>query len=248
MSVENIVNQTFPLSKNNRIVQGLWIGSALSVMEKLSITSFLRNGHEYHLYIYDELPNVPAGTVIRDANEILPASAIFQYKDRPSYAGFANFFRYKLLLERGGWWADADVVCLRQFDFSEEHVFSSEIVAGQEVATSGIIKAPVGSEAMAHAWSVCQTKKPGNLVWGETGPRLMDEVVKKYCLDKYQKPYYIFCPISDWRKLIEPYIAALHEGAYAVHLWNSLWRLEKQDKDARYHPSCIYEQLKTRYL
>lgn len=236
------------LSASNRIVQGLWIGNELSAMERLSINSFLQNGHDYHLYTYDELPNVPAGTVIKNANEILPASAIFQYRDRPSYAGFANFFRYKLLLERGGWWADMDSVCLRPFDFSEEYVFSSEINAGQQVANNGIIKAPAGSDAMAYACSVCQAKKPGKLVWGETGPRLMGEVVQKYRLDKYQRPYYTFCPISDWRKLIEPYIAALHLDAYAVHLWNSLWQLEKQDKDATYHPACIYEQLKAKYL
>ena len=87
----------------NKIIQGLWIGPELSVMEQLSIASFLRNGHEYHLYVYDELSNVPRGTVIKDASEVLPPSQIFQYKQNQSYAGFANFFRYKLLLERGGW-------------------------------------------------------------------------------------------------------------------------------------------------
>jgi len=238
-----------PLTQNNnRIIQGLWIGSALSVMEQLSIASFLRNGHEYHLYTYNGLANIPAGTVIKDANEILPAAAIFQYKDRPSYAGFANYFRYKLLLERGGWWVDMDVVCLRPFDFSEEHVFSSELNAGQEIVTSGIIKAPVGSIAMAQAWAICQAKNPRKLVWGETGPRLMSEVVRKYGLDKYRKPYYIFCPISDWHKVLEPYVAAIPEAAYAIHLWNSTWQFAEQDKDARYHPACIYEQLKTKYL
>ena len=248
MSLMKVPLQTSQLNERNKVIQGLWIGSALSVMEKLSITSFLRNAHEYHLYTYNELSNVPTGTIIKDANEILPASAIFEYKDRPSYAGFANFFRYKLLLERGGWWADADVVCLQPFDFPEDYVFSSEIITGKEVATSGIIKTPIGSEAMAHAWHVCQAKKPNKLVWGETGPRLMSEIVKKYRLDKYQKPYYIFCPISDWHKVLEPYVAALPEAAYAVHLWNEWWRVAKQDKNATYHPACIYEQLKAKYL
>src|SRR5258706_13279784 len=58
----------------NSIVQGLWIGSDLSTMEHLSISSFLQNGHEYHLYIYDHVGNVPEGTVVKDAAEILPAS------------------------------------------------------------------------------------------------------------------------------------------------------------------------------
>ena len=248
MSLMKVPLQTSELNERNKVIQGLWIGSALSVMEKLSITSFLRNAHEYHLYTYNELPNVPTGTVVKDANEILPASAIFEYKDRPSYAGFANFFRYKLLLERGGWWVDTDVVCLRPFDFPEEYVFSSELSAGREIVTSGVIKAPKGSEAMTHAWSVCQAKQPNKLVWGETGPRLMKEVVKEYRLDKYQKPYYTFCPISEWQKLLEPYVAAVHECAYAIHLWNDMWRLSNRDKNATYHPACIYEQLKSKYL
>jgi len=107
----------------NKIIQGLWIGPELSVMEQLSISSFLLNGHDYHLYVYDYVKNVPVGAVVRDANEILPASRIFQYKRSPSYAGFANFFRYKLLLERGGWWADTDTICVKPFDFPEEYVF-----------------------------------------------------------------------------------------------------------------------------
>jgi len=95
-------------------------------MEQLSICSFLLNGHDYHLYIYDHVKNIPAGTVIRDANEVLPAARIFQYKHRPSYAGFANLFRYKLLFERGGWWVDTDTICLKAFDFHDEYVFSTQ--------------------------------------------------------------------------------------------------------------------------
>jgi len=248
MSADGIPSEAHSAHNNNRIVQGLWVGSALSVMERLSIASFLRNGHEYHLYTYNEVSNVPTGTIVKDGNRVLPASEIFQYKDRPSFAGFSNFFRYKLLLERGGWWVDSDMVCLRYFDFPEPYVFSSEVNAGRVVTNAGVIKAPVGSEPIAHAWRVCQTKKPDKLAWGETGPGLMSEVVRKYQLDKYQKPYYIFCPISDWRKLLEPFVAGVHAEAYAIHLWNSTWEFMKQDKNANYHPECIYEQLKRVYL
>ena len=235
----------------NKIIQGLWIGPELSVMEQLSISSFLLNQHEYHLYVYDEPKNVPAGTVVRDAGEILPASRIFQYKHFPTYAGFANFFRYKLLLERGGWWADTDTICLRHFDFPEQHVFATEICHGQEVVTSGIIKAPKGSPSMAYAWEVCQTKEPQKLSWGETGPRLMGEAVKRFSLDKYREPAYVFCPVdySNWRQVLEPdWAAALDEKSYAIHLWNERWRAARQDKNARYHQDCLYEQLKKKYL
>ena len=186
------------------IIQGLWVGPELSTMEQLSLTSFMANGHEYHLYIYDDTKNIPAGTIIKDGNEILPAANIFQYQQRPSYAGFANFFRYKLLLERGGWWADTDLVCLKPFDFPDEYVFSSEISKGQEVINAGVIKAPRGSEAMAYAWAVCETKDPLQLVWGETGPQLVAEAVKKHRLEEHVKPHSVFCPLDfwDWQKVL----------------------------------------------
>src|SRR5882672_1398368 len=235
----------------NKVIQGLWIGPELSVMEQLSVASFLQNGHEYHLYVYDRPRNIPAGTVIKDANEILPAARIFRYRDSPSYAGFANFFRYKLVLERGGWWIDTDTVCLKPFDFPEPYVFSSELSQGLEVVNSGIFKAPAGSEVMAYAWGVCQTKDPQKLVWGETGPKLIGEAVSKLGLEKYKHPSTVFCPLAfyEWHKVLESDPAlAFGERTYAIHLWNERWRATGQDKNAHYHPDCLYEQLKQRYL
>lgn len=235
----------------NKVIQGLWIGPELSLMEQLSLSSFLKNGHEYHLYVYDEVKNVPAGTTVKDGNEILPASDIFQYTGRPSYAGFSNFFRYKLLLERGGWWADTDTVCLKPFDFSEDYVFSSEISKGVEVVNCGLIKAPIRSEVMGWAWNVCQTKDSGQLVWGETGPELIAEAVKKFSLEKFKKPYHFFCPLAffEWQKVLEPGLEpALDDPVYAIHLWNDKWRAAGQDKDAQYPENCLYEKLKRRYI
>ena len=235
----------------NKIIQGLWIGSELSVMEQLSIASFLSNGHDYHLYVYNQLKNIPAGTTVKDANEILPSSSIFQYREYATYAGFANFFRYKLLLERGGWWADADIICLRPFDFPGKHVFATEMCKGFEVVSSGIIKAPKGSRAMAYAWEVCQSKNPQDLAWGETGPRLMGEAVKECSLGEYMKPHQVFCPLgySDWRKVLERDVEPLiYDSSHSIHLWNEMWRAAGQDKNAQYDPNCLYEQLKKRYL
>ena len=239
-------------NNNNRIMQGLWVGSELSVMEQLSISSFLRNGHDYHLYVYDEVKNIPTGTVVMDANEILPAARIFQYKRSPSYAGFSNYFRYKLLLERGGWWVDTDTVCLKPFDFHEAYVFSSQLSSwGFEVVNSGVIKAPAGSRMMAYAWGVCQAKDPARLVWGETGPKLMARAVRKFSLGKYKKPHYAFCPIDypEWHHVLKAGAEiSLDDKTYAIHLWNEMWRAAGQDKNAQYPETCLYEELKRSYL
>jgi len=239
-------------SELNKTIQGLWIGPELSVMEQLSISSFLLNGHDYHLYVYDDLKNIPLGAVVMDANEILDNSRIFQYKRVPSYAGFANSFRYRLLLERGGWWADTDTICLKPFDFPDEYVFSSEIdYRGCEVINNGIIKAPAGSEIMAYVWGVCQTKDPARLVWGETGPRLLAPAVKKFALQRYTKSHHAFCPVDyeEWHKVLRhDFEVSFDDRTYAIHLWNEMWRAAGQDKNAQYHQSCLYEKLKKKYL
>lgn len=233
------------------IIQSLWIGAELSAMEQLSLSSFTAHGHEYHLYIYDEVKHIPPGIILRDAAAILPATSIFEYKQRPSFAGFSNFFRYKLLLERGGWWADTDMVCLKPFDFPDEYVFSSEICKGEEVINCGAIKAPPGSDLMAYAWKVCEGKNPEELVWGETGPRLMAEAVRKLGLEMYRKPYHVFCPLGfwEWERMLDLTLdQSLYGDAHAIHLWNEKWRASGRDKNDSYPKDCLYERLKEKYL
>jgi mannosyltransferase OCH1-like enzyme len=233
------------------IIQGLWVGNELSVMEQLSIASFLRNGHEYQLYVYDDLKNIPSGTTIKDGNEILPASRIFQYKQQASYSGFSNFFRYKLVLERGGWWVDTDTICLKRFDLEAEYVFSSEFAMGEVFINSGIFKAPPGSDVMSYAWRVCESKDPERIIWGETGPRLMAAAVREFSLESYTQAPEVFCPIgyADWHKVLEPDAELkLSDRSYAIHLWNERWRAAGQDKNATYPADCLYEEWKRSYL
>ena len=219
-------------------------------MEILSIRSFLHHGHDYRLYVYEPVMNLPEGAVACDANEILPASSIFQYTDFRSYAGFSNFFRYKLLLERGGWWVDTDIVCLRPFDFAARYVFASEKIRSGAVPASAVIKCPVASEAMSYAWSVCAAKEPALLTWGETGPRLVAEVINRFSLEPFLHPPEVFCPVSchDWETLMAPGAALdLDVASYSIHLWNEMWRYYGRDKDGSYPSQCIYARLLNKY-
>jgi len=235
----------------NRVMQGLWIGSELSALERLSIASFLDHGHEYHLYAYGDVRNVPDGTTLKDGGEILHESLIFQYQEHKSFSAFANFFRYKLLLEKGGWWVDADTVCLRPFDFDREYVFSSESFRSRDLVNCGVVKVPPASPAMSYAWNVCRAKQPENLKWGEAGPRLMADSVQRLSLERFVMSSRMFCPIGylDWQSVLDPARTwSFGDDVYAVHLWNEMWRRNQRDKDETYHPDCLYEQLKRRYL
>jgi hypothetical protein len=218
-------------------------------MEQLSLASFIANGHEYHLYAYGPVSGVPRKAVIKDAEAILPRSRAFQYSKHATWSGFANFFRYKLLLEQGGWWADTDLVCLRPFEFDDEYVFSSEFSVGRQMVNIGAIKTPAQSGIMSFMWGVCQTKDPAKLVWGETGPALMEQAVDRFSLQHFVKSWKTFCPVGfrDWTRFLDPDPPDV-SGSAAVHLWHEMWRASGQDKNAHYHPDSLYEQLRSRYL
>jgi hypothetical protein len=61
--------------------------------------------------------------VVRDANEIIAETHVFKNARQNTFAAFSDFLRYKLLLDRGGWWVDVDTICLRPFDFEDDYVF-----------------------------------------------------------------------------------------------------------------------------
>jgi hypothetical protein len=236
------------------VVQGLWIGSTLSRLEELSIHSFLAHGHAYHLYAYEPIDNVPDGARLMDAAAVLPASMVFQYRSYPSYAGFANFFRYRLLMETGGWWADTDVVCLRPLAFDDPFVFASErLPRGGSTPTAWLIKAPAGSAAMADAWDHCRRKDPDRLVWGEVGARLLTEVIDRHGLAPFVRDWTTFAPLpfDEWENVLRPVesggIDSLPADAFTIHLWNEMWRRAGRDKDAEYTAGCLYQRLQDRY-
>jgi hypothetical protein len=238
------------VSQEHAPLQSVWVGPRLSTMQQLCIESYLQNGHPFHLYVYEDVVGVPAGTRVLDANEILPASRIFQYYEHASYAGFANFFRYKLLLESGGWYTDTDVVCLRPFDVDSEYVFASQGIHTPRMVNCNVMKVPPGSEIMGRAWDACRAMDTSTLRWGVSGPELTNRLVGECSLDRFVQPPEVFNPIDfpDWDSCIDG-AAHLDFGPVTrgVHLWNEMWRRSARDKDAVYPADCLYERLKRRY-
>lgn len=238
------------------IIQGLWIGGELSPMEKLSIKSFLDNGHTYHLYTYSDVTGVPEGAIIKDGRDILPESDIFTYKTgfgAGSYSAFSNYFRYKLLLEKGGWWVDSDMICLKYWDFLDEYVFISEEEhgTGNSIVNSGAIKCPKKSDIMKYCWQTCLIQNKDTLQWGVVGPRLLGTAVKKFNLSQKVEDRGAFCMIAPFnvKLFIAPGIAwcDLPSNMYGLHLWNEAWKHFGIDKKDSFEKSCIYEQLKFKH-
>jgi len=248
------------------IIQGLWIGKSLSLMEQLSIKSFLANGHEYHLYVYRKVKNVPRNTVIKDANEILPEQMIFKYRDKEhegGFSGFSNLFRYKLLSEKGGFGVDLDVVCLKNWDFDASYVFATERSYRKKPDSicAGIIKAPQASDFIKECYESANSMDIKTLRFRQNGMFLLHSLIEKYELKRYVASPDVFCPIDHWEwiKFIDQNLDfSISEKTYGIHLWHELWRLamkniinrllRKIDSNILYGEKTLYGRLQRMYL
>lgn len=234
---------------DNQVVQSLWVGGRLSAMEQICIKSFQAQGHVFHLYCYDDLKGIPDGTIIKDANEIISHDKLF-IDNRQVVASFADWFRYKLLYDKGGWWVDMDSICLKHFNIQEEYCFSTEKSnSGEAELNIGFIKAPRGASFLADCLEYIESKSMKNVVWGAFGPKLFRRVLSSYEWEKYTCSPNVFCPIN-WTEIykfitVQEYVP--EDDTIAIHLWNEMWRLARLPRDANYHPQSLYEQFKARF-
>jgi hypothetical protein len=252
------------IDPSNRIVQGFWTGP-LTTMERLSIASFLANGHDYHLYCYDEPAGVPAGAEARDARAILPESEIATFRCAQQ---FSDWFRIALLLKKGGWHSDLDNVCLRPLDLSSDYVFYRDY---DEITISlALAKAPAGSPLLQHCYDFIDRMGPdkrSRLSWQEIGSEFILGAVEYFNMTEFAQLGRVFDPVHHERvrDLVDPAAEIDLTDAYSIHLFHAAWndgpvdstgegfdlgrRLwgQRLDTNASYSPDCLYERLKRRF-
>jgi len=191
--------------------------------------SFVDHGHAFHLYSYSPQIDVPPGVEIKDAAEFFEPKAYFTYKggaSAGSHAAFSNLFRYKLLVQRGGWWVDTDVVCLSSAIPHFEEFFAYE--------ANGIVNGAVLFfrrqdalilECLAEAQKIGDSPK-----WGEIGPRLISRKAKAMGRIDAAQPMVTCYPIhySEAIDLLRPAhapsIRKQTQDSFLLHLWNEKLR------------------------
>ena len=249
----------------NIIVQGLWVGPRLSRMEYYSIKSFLKLGIVYHLYVYENVKNIPTGTIIKDANEIMPEKEVFDLKS--TYLPFSDIWRYKLLYEKGNYWVDLDMIAIRRFDFKDEYVFSSERTIQEgafssydiKVPNIGVLKAPKGSPFYLDAYEKClefnkKKKNDDKLKY----MKMLRSLIKKHNMEKYVKEPKLFCNLDWWhaREAFETHteynkkygvvpipVNKMTNGVYTIHFWRD--RISSKygiDTNEIYDKECLWEK------
>jgi mannosyltransferase OCH1-like enzyme len=235
----------------DNIIQSLWVGPELGNMETLCIRSYLANGHDFHLYTFDEVRNIPEGTVVKNANDILPKEKIY----RDAFGGFVNLsnqFRYTLLYKLGGWWVDMDTVCLKKFDFTQDFVFSSEFSepTGRFMVNTTFIKSKAGAKFLSDCLDYIEIRGHENIHWGELGVNLISRMIFRNNLGEYIMLPESFCPVSPYQTklFIHDTNYVLPEGAYAIHWWHEIWKRNNYDKNGEFPKYSLYEKMKSLYL
>ena len=228
--------------ENKTEVNGLWIGERLSSMEMLTISSFIRNGYQFNLWLYDRLVHpLPEGCVVKDASTIIPAEKIFKYKNvsqfgtgKGSVSGFSDIFRYKLLHDVGGWWVDMDVTSIKPFIYDEPYFFRHH---HSMPLVGNIMKAPKGSSLMWNCYEEASaTVDENNQDWHKPIEILARNVFAK----KLQQ--YIVSEVSntdEWPK-IERYVwkdSSFPDQWHFVHWCNEVWRTKGIQKDKAIYSS-----------
>ncbi len=237
-------------------IRGLWIGAALGPIERLSMGSFLRHGHGYELYCYEDVAGIPAGVIVKDGREILPETAIFRYQRGPgrgSVSAFSNQFRYKLLLERGGWWMDTDTVCLKPFDFPGPVVIASEHSWWGSKVSSGILRLPPEHDIARQCYEFASRADRAALNWGDIGPKLLQRVVEATGQSHLVEEPRVFCPIPwrRWRLSLrdDPRACSryLSDDTHAVHLWHEMGRRAGMERLATFPDGSLVSRLMRQY-
>jgi hypothetical protein len=89
-------------------VHMLWVSGELSRLARLSLASFAAQGFRVTLWSYAPDALSADGADVRDASGVLPAEA----GAAENMAYLTSLFRYRVLAEHGGLWADMDLVAL----------------------------------------------------------------------------------------------------------------------------------------
>jgi hypothetical protein len=235
------------------IINGLWVGR-IGPTQRLSINSFLSNGHPYRLWAY-EPQEVPNGTILADANEIVPKSVLDRWPDRPHrLQTFANYFRYELIHKYGGWWMDLDCICVRPLVFDAPYVFCSIDGVRQRPQLAdlpchiinGAFKAPKGAAFLQDIIKKIKDQAltgdyPDFGIWGTV---VFTRTIFDYGLDFFKAPANIFIPFGfqDVVRIYTDPTLKIPEWAYTVHLYN----YTGPDYD-KFTDGTVYTELVRRY-
>jgi hypothetical protein len=204
-----------------------WAGEGFPAYEAACLSSFVRHGYEMAVYSFDEISNLPPGVELRPAGEIVEQRFVhaFLIKGKPSLSHFSDLFRYRLFQKTQATWVDSDMYLLRPFDIE----LPTTLLAREDAQAlcGAIMRLDQANPALGQLVDKTEAVAGRNLVWGQTGPRLLTSVFGADVMARSYGPEQFFPIHYDefWKVFLPEYqaeCAALCEKAYTLHLWNNI--------------------------
>lgn len=256
-------------------IAGLWIGDTLPLIAELSIRSYLANGIAFRLFTYKDYENIPQGTTVHDAREIIPEAQIFRH-DNGSLAPFADWFRNVWLERAGGFWTDLDIACLtpglpRQLPwfaqqdpgliavgvigFPPHHPL---IQTFRKLSEDPATPMPWDDDNELAAKRQFKQDTPNadlrrrRAAWGNAGPEGFTRALAHFNLLHLAAPSSTIYPLhyTVWRNCYNGLVSLSSpemQGAWAIHLWGEMLRNEP-DALENVNKNSIVGQLLDHYI
>ncbi len=257
-------------------VSSLWIGETLTYIEKLSMASFIGQGHHYQLFSYGPITGIPKGVTLRDANDILPlAKGIHDYTYEEVELQ-TDRFKYRLLQAEDTIWADVDMLCLQPWEFAPGPVVCWQR-EGKQIA-GAVLRLPANSRALSEIsqiaddptpvpnWlkpddlsSALEAQKNGSpiaaaqLKRGTFGVHGLTHFLKNgsEVASIYPSKSFFPCDFKDRNALFDaddPITPLLTEQSYGVHMWGRRLRRSALSGETRLPvPTSFFGKMLKKY-
>jgi hypothetical protein len=203
-----------------------WAGRLVSPFEAACMASFVRQNYAYTVYSYDKIENLPPGVRLEDAALITEADNVRRYLIRglPNLSHFTDLFRYKLFNRTPHIWVDTDMLLLRPLALGS---YDALLAREDERSICGaIMRLDSSNPHLAELIQRTEALRDKELVWGETGPRLLTATFRQGDVLAGSHGPAMFFPIhyNDFWKAFLPEFRdeceALCGEAATLHLWN----------------------------
>ena len=216
----------------------MWSYGPIDSMQRLSIRSFIKCGHEFHLYTYapNDLNFLPSGVIIKDANGVMPLDKSVDH------AKFADIWRYAFLYKIGGWWVDTDVICIRPFDFTEDFVVAYEPYCNGQSICNAVMKSTAGHALMKLIYDKATSQDLHTNDRWQIGPPLLRSIPE---ISEIAKPKELFYNYM-FPDIIRPYVP-ITASMYGLHLWSYEWKKFGMNVNQSFHQCSLIEVIKNMY-
>jgi hypothetical protein len=266
---EPLMNYAAPTQIPSFYTHTFWGGGKLTNVERTCLNSLVKNGHKLVVWSYNDIKDMPTGSELKDAREILPESSFFLLSNG-SCAPFSDFFRYTVLDLVGGLWVDTDVIALKPTGALN---WENQFLVTERLPTpfiSGRIKKILRkSKAIRVNNNVIYNPKPGRgniidmaqwycqrfpkdkVTWSQLGPDLLsaiESIYPEHGFDIHPPEYansvdYWRCPAEFFTPGRTP-----NHLAVFVHLYGQTWAEAKIDKNGSFPKGSMMRSFADEYI